>query len=60
MQPNKQPILKTCQRAGQAVPCGNLSVVILWWRLEDVNGHSVTREVSKAKHFGAHQRVLNE
>lgn len=47
-------------RPARSVPCGNLPVVILWWRLEDVNGHSVTRVVGKAKHFGAHQRVLNE
>lgn len=43
-----------------SIPGGNLPVVILWWGLKDVNGHSVAREVSEAKHFWAHQGVLNE
>lgn len=54
---------KTCQpasRAARSVPCDNLPVVVLWRGLEDVNGHSVAGVVGKAKHFGAHQRMLNE
>lgn len=47
-------------QATKYIPGGNLPVVIFWWGLKDVNGHGVAREVSKAKHFWAHQGVLNE
>lgn len=44
----------------EVLPRGDLLVVVLWWGLQDVDGHGVTRVVSKAEHLRAHQGVLNE
>lgn len=53
-------ILPHKSQASMSIPCGNLPIVVLWWGLQDVNGYCVARVVRKAKHFWAHQGVLNE
>lgn len=44
----------------RVLPGGDLSVVILWWGLQDVDRHSVAGVVGEAKHLWAHQGVLNK
>jgi hypothetical protein len=42
------------------LPCGNFSIVILWWCFQNISGNSVTGVVSKTEDLWVYQGMLDE
>ena len=44
----------------ESLPCGNFSIVILWWCFQNISGNSVTRVVGKTEDLWVYQGMLDE
>lgn len=44
----------------ECLPCGNFSIVILWWCFQNISGNSMTGIVGETEDLWIYKGMLNE